>query len=169
MDNESSAWANYEQVSVYLLNRWANHFGLSGAEGKQHVAGVSTGSDWEIDGKAFKHDGDGYLLVECRRHTVSRLKKEEIAALAYRISDTGASGGIIISPLGLQEGAAKVAKAAGVLSITLRPDSTGTDYFLRFLHQAFVGVSDNGHGHDSVRVLKYDEHGTLIEDTGFRT
>jgi hypothetical protein len=41
-------------------------------------------------------------------------------------------GGIIVSPLGLQEGAQKVANAENVKHVTLGPDSTTNEYVMRF-------------------------------------
>ncbi len=34
---ESTPWRNYEEVSVYLLNQFGEHFGLEVVEGKQKL------------------------------------------------------------------------------------------------------------------------------------
>jgi hypothetical protein len=117
------AWADYEDVARYVLQRIGKRFGLADVQGKQLVVGRRTGTAWEIDAKGVR-DGDGaIILVECRRHG-SRIHQEAVAAIAFRIQDTGAAGGIIVSPLPLQKGAKKVASATGIQHVKLRPEST---------------------------------------------
>lgn len=137
----SKTWNTYEEVAQYLLNQFAEYFELGRVEGKQIVPGKS-GTEWEIDAKGVKADGEGFLIVECRRYTKSRLNQESMAALAFRIQDTGAQGGIMVSPLDLQMGAKKVATYSKVQHATLDPKSTTSDYVMRFLKQVFVGVSE---------------------------
>jgi len=60
--------------------------------------------------------------------------------LAYRIIDTGASGGIIVSPLNLQEGAAKVAAAENIIDVQLDAESTPDQFAMRFLNQLMISV-----------------------------
>lgn len=134
-------WQSYEQVARFLLERLATHFDLGRVEGKQLVPGAS-GTDWEIDAKAVKADGGGFLIVECRRHTTAGLTQEDVGGLCYRIQDTGASGGIIVAPLELQKGAKLIAAYEGIHHVQLRADSTNENYLLRFLNNVFVGVTD---------------------------
>lgn len=147
----AKAWKTYEDVAQYLLNQFAQHFKLGRVEGKQVVAGES-GTEWEIDAKGVRTDGEGFLLVECRRYTKSRLNQEGMAALAFRIRDTGAQGGIVVSPLEPQSGAKKVAAFSNVIHVTLDPKSTTRDYMMQFLNQIFVGLSDNISITDRVQV-----------------
>jgi hypothetical protein len=142
MEDQSTEWESYEQVAAYLLDRIAPELGLERVEGKQGAYGSRTGVTWEIDGKGVKIGDEGFLIIECRRYTTSKIKQEAVAAVAYRIIDTGAAGAIIVSPLGFQEGASKVASAANVHEVRMNADSTQTDYFLSFLNKAFVGSSD---------------------------
>jgi hypothetical protein len=100
---------SYEQVAQYLLDQFAGELGLKRVEANQEVTGLRSGTTWEIDAKGVKVDGEGFVIVECRRYTTSKLKQEHLAGLAYRILDTGAEGGIVVSPMDLQEGAKKVA------------------------------------------------------------
>src|SRR5690242_9214183 len=95
---QAKVWENYEQVAQFLLNQFAQHFKLGKIEGKQKLPAKRAGN-WEIDAKGVKVDGQGFLVVECRRHTTSRLNKKDLAHLAYVIEDTGAQGGITVSPL----------------------------------------------------------------------
>jgi hypothetical protein len=106
------------------------------------VAGAS-GISWEIDAKAVRHGGDAFLVVECRRHPDARLKKKDIAALAYVIADTGAAGGIVVTPLELQAGAKRVAEHANIIHVKLSANSTTADYLLKFLNQVFAGVTES--------------------------
>ena len=101
----------------------------------------SSSTNWEIDGKGVKVDREGFVIIECRRYTTSKQNQERVAALAYRIIDTEASGGILVSPLGFQEGAKKVAAAEGIHEIFMDAESTRTDYVLKFLNHIFAGIS----------------------------
>jgi hypothetical protein len=141
MTAKDKAWENYEEVAVYLLDRIAAELGLEHVEGKQGLYGSRSGTEWEIDGKGVKVGGEGFVVIECRRYTKQRQNQEKVAALAYRIMDMGASGGIMVSPLGLQEGAKKVAAAEGIQEILMDANSTRTDYVLKFLNNIFAGVS----------------------------
>jgi len=136
------AWRDYEQVAADLLDRFADRFGLKHVEAKQDVPGTKSGTSWEIDAKGVTEHGKGFIVVECRRHTTEKLKQKDLGALAFVIEDTGASGGIVVSPLGLQEGAAKIASAKNIVSVTLSAESTTTDYVLTFLNEVMAGLSD---------------------------
>ena len=145
---KNQVWKTYEEVAKFLIEQFAQEFGLAGVEGKQIVKGHRSGTDWEIDAKGVLEGDEGFVLVECRRHTKSRQKQEAMASLAYRIEDTGAEWGIIVSPLGPQEGAAKVAAAEKILSVRLDPTSTPTDFGMQFLNKLMrstseqIGISD---------------------------
>jgi hypothetical protein len=71
-------------------------------------------------------------------------------------------GGIIVSPLGLQEGAQKVANAENVKHVTLGPDSTTNEYVMRFLNEIFVGLQDTITATDSFTVTVHDRDGNDI-------
>ncbi len=145
------AWDTYEQVAQYLLNQFAEVFQLGSVEGKQVVAGES-GTEWAIDAKGVKEGEDGFVIVECKRHTKSRVDQEIIAGLAYRIKDAGAKGGIIVTPMQLQKGAEIVAAHEGIKHVCLDKKSTNSDYIFQFLNQIFVGVTDNVTIKDSVHI-----------------
>lgn len=153
-------WKTYEEVAQYLLGRFADHFELGTVEGKQIVAGAST--SWEIEAKGVNKEGEGFLIVECRRYK-SRLTQESVGGLAFRILDTGASGGIIVSPLPLQSGAQKVAKHSKITHVILSPKSTTTDYLLRFLNQIFIGLSDSVTVTDRLHIEVFRD-GKLIDE-----
>ena len=155
-------WKSYEDVAQYLLNQFAEYFGLGTVEGKRIIPGQS-GTNWKIDAKGLKTDGGGFLIIECRRYTTSRLSQESIGAIAYRIKDTGAEGGIVVSPFEFQKGAKKVAKHEGMQHVVLDPKSTTTDYMLKFLNKIFLGISEtvtvSGRAH--IQVIR---DGKVIEE-----
>jgi hypothetical protein len=136
--SDKKEWRTYEEVAQYLLEQFASHFGLGRVEGKQLVPGAS-GTPWEIDAKGIKIGDEGIVLIECRRHTKSKISQEQVGGLAFRIKDTGSEGGIIVSPLELQKGAKLVAAHENIIHVTLAPESTTTEYVMKFLNKIFVG------------------------------
>jgi len=153
-----SRWQSYEEVATFLLNELASELGLDRVEGKQRLPGLRSGTSWVIDGKGVRAGNEALIIVECRRHTTSRQKQEHLGALSYRILDTGAAGGIIVTPLGLQDGAAKIASAEGITPVLLSADATRTDYILGFLKKLFAGVSDRVTVTEKVLVVERNVH-----------
>lgn len=157
-------WETYEQVAAYLLNQFCEHFGMSRFEGKQSVDGES-GTSWEIDAKGIAEDGTKFIVVECKRHTKNGISQAITAGLAWSIQDTGAFGGILVSPIGLQEGAKKVAKQAGVVEVILDENSTKTEYMMQFLNDVCVGFLDSitAQTTESLSIEVRDKDGNLVE------
>lgn len=135
-------WKTYEEVAAYLLNQFPADFGLTRVEGKQTVEGLRSGTHWEIDAKGVREGNQGFIIVECRRYTTSKQSQEKLASLAYRITDTGAGGGITVSPFGLQEGARKIAAAENIVEVRLTPNSTPHDFTMQFLNKIMIGITD---------------------------
>jgi hypothetical protein len=131
-------WKRYESTAAFILNEVAEHFGLDRVEGKQSIRGLRSGTEWEIDAKGCSHGTTAFIIVECRRYTASKLTQESLGSLAYRIIDTGAEGGIIVSPLGLQKGAEKIAAAEKINSVTLSADATPEQFAVEFLGNVIV-------------------------------
>ena len=129
----------------------------------QKVKGKS-GADWEIDAKGRVIGNEMFVIVECRRHTGQGQKQEDLAGLAYRIRDTGAASGIIVSPLPLQEGAKKVADAEGIIEVTLNKDCSTTDFVMQFLNRLMMAMSDRVGVSDSVRAVVTDAEGNVKYD-----
>jgi len=132
-------WQSYEQVAAYLLNRLANELGLEEVEGKQKLPGAS-GTEWEVDAKGLLEGREAFVVIECRR-TRARQSQSKVAALAYSIQDTGGAGGIIVTPIPLQTGAAKVAQAANIQHVLLDINSTPENFAIQFLNKLFIGAS----------------------------
>jgi hypothetical protein len=155
-------WKTYEEVALHLLKRFAEHFGVGRFESKQLVAGDS-GTEWEIDAKGCAADGSYFIIVECKRHTKTRISQAITGGLAWSIRDAGASGGILVSPLGFQEGAKKVANNSGIVEVRLDQNSTTTDFVLCFLNKVCIGFSDTGKLIETMTAIVKDKDGNIIE------
>lgn len=138
-------WKTYEEVAACLLGQFREHFGLSRVEGTQTIPGLRSGTDWTIDAKGISCGAEAFVIIECRRHTTSKEDQEQLGGLAYRIIDTGAQGGILVSPLGFQLGAEKVAQAEGIVHVQLHQDSTPTQFTMQFLNKIFIGIQERLH------------------------
>jgi restriction endonuclease len=163
MGNKATTWQDYEQVARYLLNQIKDRFGLVRVEGKQTVRGRRSGTDWELDAKGVGSVDGKFLIVECRRYTSSRQNQGRVGSLAWAILDTGAAGGIIVSPLGLQEGAEKVARAGNIHSVRLNANCTTSDYILQFLNELHVGFSETLRLKTSLTMALVDANGNVVE------
>jgi hypothetical protein len=144
-------WKSYEELAQFILRELSKEFGLAVVEGTQVIPGES-GTEWEIDAKGVRIGDSGIILIECRRYIKSKLKQEQMAAIAYRIKDIGAAGGITVSPLDPQKGAKILAAHENITHVVLDPDSTTENYFVKFLNKAFLklteklSISDSFHG-----------------------
>lgn len=139
MSKKTKNWETYEEVARYLLNEIANEFGLERFEGKQSIEGKKSQTSWEIDAKGIGENNETFFIVECRRNTSSRQNQEKLGGLAYRIIDSGAKGGIIVSPLELQKGAKLIASAENIHHVKLNEHCTTAEYILQFLGRLRVG------------------------------
>jgi len=152
-------WESYEDVARYFLNHFRQEFGLASVDPKQKIAGTS-GTSWEIDAKGVRDGANSaIILVECRQYRSKRLDQEAVGGLAYRIIDTGAAGGIIVSPLPLQDGARKVAEANNIVHVLLGPDSTPENFAISFFNKIFVGISEQVAISERVSVVLTDKDG----------
>ena len=138
-DHQDPAWERYERAARDILQRLRGEFGLSEVQGKQVVHGES-GATWEIDAKGIVEGSNAFVVIECRRYTTSKLKQEGVAGLAWRVQDTGASAALLVSPLGLQEGAAKVAASSSILEVRLPADATLEQFVVSFLGNLYASL-----------------------------
>jgi len=157
-------WKTYEEVAAFLLNQFSDELNLGKVEGKKIVPGAS-GTKWEIDGKGYSEDGSAFVIVECKRYTKSKVSQKIAASLAYQITDTGASGGILVTPIGYQPGAVKVSNSAKIETIKLNENSTKQEYILEFLNKICIGVIDtvNVTITETLSITKIDEDGNVEE------
>ena len=130
MNSEPKSWQNYEELARHVLLHFADIVGISSVEAKQRLQGQS-GTPWEIDAKGICSDGAGFLVIECKERKSSRLNQGTIATLAYTVRDVGAAGAVIITSIGLQEGAKKVASQHGFHKVYLPKESTFEDFVAR--------------------------------------
>lgn len=86
------------------------------------------------------------MIIECRCHTGAALNQESVVALAYRTNDTGASGGNIVSPFGLQAGEKKVAAGSQIVEIKLAPAQDKDGRGARRLRKPAAGFGDENPG-----------------------
>jgi Restriction endonuclease len=135
-----------------LLNKFADEFGLDRVEGKQKVKRRRSGTTWTIDAKGFREKNEAFVIVECRRYITSKQNQEKVGSLAYRIIDTGAGGGILVSPLGMQKGAKKIANAENIIHVQLDENSRRYEYVLGFLNKIMLGIQDAIRVEEKVRV-----------------
>jgi hypothetical protein len=138
-------WEKYEDVARLLIEQLGEHLGLhlERVEGKQKLVGKS-GAPVEIDAKGVEARGDeeAIIVIECKRYPKKRVDRETIDGLAWRIhEELGASGGIVVTPIGLQSGAELVAKRADIQVIELNADATPTEYVMRLLDKVCLGVA----------------------------
>jgi hypothetical protein len=153
----------YEEVTRHLLDKFSDKLGLTKVDKKQLVEGKS-GTDWEIDAKGICEGNAGFVVVECKRLPTSKMKQSQMATLAYEIEDTGAKGGIVVTPLELQKGASKVAEKEGIVHAKLDADSTANDFVLQFLNNVMIGVSDKVSPRNHVQIVVKNEQGTIVSE-----
>ena len=151
---EPKKWMSYEEVATYLINQFRDKFDLESVEQKQVVPGKISSTEYEIDAKGVCKENEGFIIIECRRYTKSRQSQEKIGSLAYRILDTGASGGILVSPLGMQEGASKIATAEKIVSVILDEKSTTHSYVMKFLNDVMIGLRDQAKFNESIQITR---------------
>jgi len=157
-------WKTYEEVAAFVLNQCAADFGLGRFDGKQVISSVS-GADWEVDARGWSEDESTFVIVECKKHTGTGISQAITGSLAYVIKDTGAAGGFLVSPQGLQSGARKVAAAEGIHEIKLDAKSTTSAYVGEWLGKMRAGFTDKTVGsiteHLSIKAM--DKDGTVTQ------
>lgn len=166
--NKPPSWKTYEEIAAFVLNQCAAEFGIERVEGKQGVAGKS-GTDWEVDARAWTVGNSTHLLVECKKFSNTAISQAITGSLAFQIQDTEAEGGFLVSPKGFQSGAKKVAAAANIREIKLDPRSTESAWFGEWLGRKRVGFTDEVKigASDHLLIKLIDEHGneTIVHDS----
>ncbi len=130
MNSQSQSWKNYEELARHVILHFADIIGITAVEAKQRLQGKS-GKRWEIDAKGICSGGKGFLVIECKERSKSRLRGSTIGALAFTVQDIGAAGAVIVTSIGLQKGAEKLAKHQGFHAVYLPKESTFEDYVAR--------------------------------------
>ena len=130
----------YEEAAAFVLDHFKDYFGLANVEGKQKLKGES-GTDWEVDAKGVKADGESFIIVECKRYPKRRINQSIMAAAVYSAKDTGAAGLITVSPLDPQKGARIIAKHDQVVHVTLNAEATPQSFAVGFFDKLFAVAS----------------------------
>ena len=152
----------YESVSVILLSRFKRVLEFKRVEGKQRAFGAS-GTRWQLDAKVFKRNRAVFLIVEVKRHTKKKISQAIVGSLVAAIRDTGAVGGLVVSPHGMQKGATMLAKANNIKAVQLTADSTSTDYLMESCQNAWRGISETiPPVRDSALITMIDSSGRVV-------
>lgn len=141
MSKNSQTWRNYEELARHVLLSFADMLGISEVEAKQRLAGAS-GTKWEIDAKGVMADGYGFLIIECKERDDARLKQDDIASLAFKVKDVGAHGAVIVTSIGLQEGAEKIAKYCDFKVVYLPKNQSFEQFVAHCGNRIFQKLSD---------------------------
>ena len=159
-------WKDYESVAREILRYLASELSIISVDGEAVLPGRS-GTNWHVEGTATCVDGDGFLILECRRHTKKGLNQESLGGLAFRIQDTGGSGGIVVSPLPLQKGAELVAQSENIVPVQIEEWSTAENYLARVLGKTFhgIGFTDSMGSFASVASIELRRKGDSDEDS----
>ncbi|MBD2129460.1 restriction endonuclease [Microcoleus sp. ZQ-A2] len=138
----------YENLTRKILNddRLRPYLDLARVETyTRSFPGKKTGADWKADAFGYDLDG-GLVLIECKHYKKGKLKQNQVGGFAYTIQDTGAKRGIIVTTLGLQSGAIKVAKAENITLIRLDYNSTDKDFTVHLVNRAVIQITEQFNG-----------------------
>jgi hypothetical protein len=127
MTPTSKSWQNYEDLARYVLRYFGEQLGISEVEAKQRLIGAS-GTEWEIDAKGVAVGGTGFLVIECKERSSARLNQATVGSLAFTVQDLGAKGAVIVTSIGLQEGAEKLAQHCDFKTVFLSRESTFEEF-----------------------------------------
>ena len=137
LENQTD-WKKYEEYTRAILNDervkkyLEEHFNLPDIkiQSKEKFSG-KCGTEWEVD--AYAYDDNDLILIECKHYkSETRVDQNIVAAFAYIIKDVSAKYGIIVTTVGLQSGAKKVANAENIRLIEVHQNSTDENFFVRF-------------------------------------
>ena len=110
---------------------------------------------------------DVIILIECKQRIKTALSQETLAGFAYRIRDTNANQGIIVTTIGLQEGAKRIVNASKIAAIKLDYNSTSEDYIAQIANKIFVKKTEKIGLIVSGMVEKFDKNGNLVDRREF--
>lgn len=144
----SEAYEEYEDLTRRILNdeRVRSDLDLTRVEAYKHkFTGKKSGTDWEVDAFGYDLDG-GLVLIECKHYQTNKLNQNQLGAFVYSIQDIGAKRGIVVTTLGLQKGAIKVAKAENITLIKLDYNSNSKDFTVHLVNKAVIQRTDQFNG-----------------------
>lgn len=166
--SEKKLWKNYEDAVRAIIGQHRELFGLEAVASAPAKIQGKSGYVWNIEVIGYAVRNRAAVLFEVRRKTTRNVVPEEAGALAFRISDTGASKGFFVTPLGrhLSRGAKQVALAHKIDHAQVSCDATPEQYILNYLNQFFVRVTDHVvlDIKDSFRIFVADKDGKPIRE-----
>jgi len=121
-------WETYEQVAHGFAELNKAYFRLHSVIRNPKLTGKQTGTTWSVDLAGHRQEDDGLVLVECKWRDNARVKQIEMAGLVYVMWDTGARGGIYVTTVGFQRGAARIAEAHGIRMVNLKSGDSEDTY-----------------------------------------
>jgi RecB family endonuclease NucS len=153
---QRGSWRNYEATIRSLIDKLRsvkNQLNLIKIEPKTKINGVS-GTIWEIDGIGYDAD-DNLVPIECKLRSKYKISQSILASFAYIIKDIGATRGIIVTPIGLQKGAKKIAEHENIEVITLNQNATSNEFDLVLpdRRQHHLGLHAVGRLEDEVHLV----------------
>lgn len=154
-------WCKYEDVVKQLIYDVRDFLEIGRVEGKQKIKGTLSSTEWEVDVVAYNARDEKLILVECKYRSHSKLSQEVLGGFAYRVMDAEADRGIIVTTIGLQEGASKVASASKIIELKLDPNSTSADYIAKIANQIFIKSTESIKINDHINIEVRDANGDL--------
>ncbi|QMS90988.1 restriction endonuclease [Nostoc edaphicum CCNP1411] len=139
MLEKQTDWRKYENYTRKILSDdrvqkyLQEYFNLHNLKikPKRKLIGKKTGTKWEVD--AYGYNIDNHLvLIECKHYEKRCVVQNVIAAFAYIIKDVEAQRGILVTTLGLQSGAIKVAKNENIGLLKVDYNSTEKNFVVHF-------------------------------------
>ena len=140
--SEKQTWERYEDVARQLIDDIKSYLGLSMVNPNKKEFLKKDGGICEIDVSAYDMSDGKLVLVECRNKN-KRLPQEEVHGFAYRIQQTNAKRGIIVTPIRLQKGAIIAANGARIGLIRLEPNSTPDNYIAQLTQLLIIKITDS--------------------------
>jgi hypothetical protein len=150
MATKPNDYEDYERVTAQILKNLRDELGIETVNQKTVVPGQS-GTSWKCDVTCYKTGTQKLVIVECRKYR-SKIKQEDMGGFAYRVEDAGATEGLMVTPIGYQQGAQLVANSAKIGMATLNPEATEYEYALQIAKKLFIGIMDQVRFSDSCTV-----------------
>jgi len=150
-------WRNYEDAArkiIGKLNSMKDELRIEKITDKQKIKGKS-GEEWEMEIMASDSESGKPILLECKCWA-KPIPRDVIVSLAYKIKDVGGDRAFIITPIGLQSGAKKLAGVEQIETILLTKDSTSSNFDL-------VLANRGKHHHGSEHIVKITDKVKIVK------
>jgi hypothetical protein len=170
--NIMEPWRKYEDAVRSIIAQHRDLLGLDSVELSPVKLEGKSGNTWNIEIIGYTAGQRKLVLVEVRRKTTRNIEPEEVGGFAYRIEDTGAEKGYMVTPLdrGLSIGAAKIAGYEEIGHINVSVEATPEDYIIQHMNSMFARSTEDvssaiDNVKDEFRFLIKDKSGNLVQVT----